>query len=310
MTRGYITIATGDKHYLKIAANLLQSYRFHTKKRMPFAIIAEEENEYTAQFDDVVLTNESTHSFMDKFLLLKLCPYDETIFFDADSLAYGDLNEYWEIFENATDFSAIGVTVGLHDKGAWYNVEDIWKFGDKISYKCRVHMGVCFVRKSDSLSKLYADCLEIYDNYEKLKWLECPYNYDEGTFGIAMPMNNMKTCSERPHMMACLPCLTSIRADIIHGNLSYKTTWGFDVRNNGILVHFGTKSTFAPLYRYEVERLLNNEVLLSGRVSFLKKIQYQYKLRMLELSIPYYMKQYIHWAISKIKKVPQQCTAL
>ena len=86
MTRGFITIATGKSHYYKIAANLLLSYRFFSKNPYPFAIIAEEHNEYTELFDDVIITTEAMRSFTDKFLLLKLCPYDETIFFDAETL--------------------------------------------------------------------------------------------------------------------------------------------------------------------------------------------------------------------------------
>ena len=72
MTRGFITIATGKKQYYEIAVNLLRSYRYFAKEKYPFAIIAEEENECTALFDDVILTNEAMHSFMDKLLLMKL----------------------------------------------------------------------------------------------------------------------------------------------------------------------------------------------------------------------------------------------
>ena len=152
MTRGFITIATGKKHYSEIAANLLKSYRYFSKSPFPFAVIAEEHNEYTDLFDDVIITNEATRSFMDKFLLMKLCPYDETIFIDADSFAYSDLNCFWDFFKDATDFSAIGINYDKNDpEGAWYNIEDIWKYGDLIPYKCRVHSGVMFVRKSSSL---------------------------------------------------------------------------------------------------------------------------------------------------------------
>ena len=42
MTRGFITISTGDLQYYKIAANLLKSYRIFTKNPMPFCVIAEE----------------------------------------------------------------------------------------------------------------------------------------------------------------------------------------------------------------------------------------------------------------------------
>ena len=55
MTRGMITIATVDVHYYRIAANLLLSYRIFSDNPLPFAIIAEEENEYTALFDKVII---------------------------------------------------------------------------------------------------------------------------------------------------------------------------------------------------------------------------------------------------------------
>ena len=48
MTHGFITIATGDAQYYKIAVNLLHSYRWFSKAPVPFAILADQENEYTA----------------------------------------------------------------------------------------------------------------------------------------------------------------------------------------------------------------------------------------------------------------------
>jgi hypothetical protein len=35
-------------------------------------------------------------------------PFDETIFIDADSLAYQDQNTYWDYFDAADDFSCLG----------------------------------------------------------------------------------------------------------------------------------------------------------------------------------------------------------
>lgn len=250
MTRGFITIATGDKYYYRIAANLLLSYRLFSQDPMPFAIIAEEENEYTALFDDVVLTNESMHSFLDKFLLLKLCPYDENIFFDADSLAYGDLNAYWDFFRDATDFSAIGENVERNAKNqAWYNVEDIGKYGETLPYKSRVHAGVCFIRPSEKTRKMYADCMELYHNFHTMHFHSYPTSVDECVFGVAMPMNEMKATPEEVDLLACYPCLTRVKADILHAKLAHTTTWGTSTEN-GILIHWGTAHTYEPLYRY------------------------------------------------------------
>ena len=254
VNRGFITIATGSEHYYKLAANLLQSYRHFSPHPYPFAILAEEENQYTAQFDDVILIDDSTHSFMDKLLLLKYCPYDETIFVDADSLVYGDLNQYWDLFANATDFSAIGINVPRdQEEGVWYNIEDIGEYGKRISYKVRVHSGVCFIRQSEKLSQLYDDCLDIIKHYDELnfhQWAACK---DECTLGLAMPLNEMKAVKAGT-LLVTYPLATYLNADLLHGKLQYSTEWQGYVEK-GLLLHWGTLQTYTPLYEFEASCL-------------------------------------------------------
>ena len=72
--RGFVTIATGSKHYYELAFNLLRSYRRNGGGAYPFAIIAEEENEYTTFFDKVVLMPAPAHSYMDKLRLYECLP--------------------------------------------------------------------------------------------------------------------------------------------------------------------------------------------------------------------------------------------
>lgn len=74
MTRGFITIATGNLYYSKLAENLLLSYRYHSKNPMPFAVLVSEENQYTKLFDDVIVVENPYKTFMDKFYLFSLCP--------------------------------------------------------------------------------------------------------------------------------------------------------------------------------------------------------------------------------------------
>ncbi len=250
MIRGFITIATGNKYYCRLAANLLLSYRYFSRDPLPFAIIAEEENEYTALFDDVILLKDSTRSFLDKFQLLTLCPYDETIFLDADSLAYGDLNAYWDFFRDATDFSAVGENVGRHDNSkAWYNVEDLGKYGESLPYKSRVHAGVMFIRSGEKVRKMYDDCMELYHNFHTMHFHTYPSSVDECVFGVAMPMNGMEAVPESAHLLAFYPCLAQVKADILHGKLSHTTMWGTS-DENAVLLHWGTAQTHEPLYRY------------------------------------------------------------
>ena len=55
MTRGFITIATGKELYYQLAKNLLLSYKLFTDQPYPFAIMCDRENEYTKDFDDIVI---------------------------------------------------------------------------------------------------------------------------------------------------------------------------------------------------------------------------------------------------------------
>ena len=87
MTRGFITIATGNEKYYRLAQNLLLSYKLLCDHPMPFAIMCDRENDITAQFDQVVLLEHPLNAFWDKFALLVRAPYDETIFIDADCMA-------------------------------------------------------------------------------------------------------------------------------------------------------------------------------------------------------------------------------
>ena len=275
-TRGFITIATGDKHYYKLAANFLSSYRMFSKNPFPVSIIAEEENKYTSLFDNVIIATNVQRSFNDKFLLLQLCPYDETIFVDADCLAYGDLNEYWTFFEDATDFSAMGENFDLSDNnGAWYNVSGIGKYAELINYKVRVHAGILFVRKSVAINKLYDDCMALFRDWSLLSFHTCPNSKDECILGIAMPMNCMKARTESAHLLACLPCLTKLKCKIREGKLSCATFLG-DSTDDGILVHWGTNQTYKALYTFEVECMEN---MLSGEKKFIDRLKYDFKFR-------------------------------
>lgn len=107
MTQGFITIATGDEQYYKLAVNLLHSYRHFSNAPLPFAILADRQNDFTAEFDDVRLFSRAHCGYLDKLDMFDYLPYDVNIFIDADCLAYGDLNSLFDVFRNADDFPAL-----------------------------------------------------------------------------------------------------------------------------------------------------------------------------------------------------------
>ena len=170
MTRGFITIATGDERYYRIAANLLHSYRLVSADPMPFALICDKENEFSKDFDQTILLDAPRYSYLDKLYLPDLIPYDETIFLDADCIAYRDLNDFWIAFENGTDFSAFGKDYPASYPYAWFKPEDTGEFANTIKSIPDFIGGVYFLRKGPHLRAFSETCRYILKNYHRFKF--------------------------------------------------------------------------------------------------------------------------------------------
>lgn len=133
MIRGFCTIATGSYEYSKLAHNLLLSYKRFSTGEYPFAVITDKTNELLEEFDNVIIVSDSNRSFLDKLLLFQIIPYDETIFIDADSLAYGDLGRIFEYFKDADDVSCLGKTLPEDNTGGWFRKEDTGAYNGLIN---------------------------------------------------------------------------------------------------------------------------------------------------------------------------------
>lgn len=162
-TRGFVTMATGDEKYYKFAHNLLYSYRLHNKQ-IPFAIICDRENEYTKEFDDVVIINASA-TYSDKFNVLIDSPYNETVLIESDCLVYHNLEKMFELLASGDDFTAFGVNDD--DIKVWFSKPEqlTEQFGELFTSIPVYNPGYLFVRKSPLTKKIYRDSLEV------AKWL-------------------------------------------------------------------------------------------------------------------------------------------
>ena len=170
MTHGFITIATGDAQYYKIAVNLLHSYRWFSKAPVPFAILADQENEYTAEFDDVRLFPGAHRNYLDKLEMFALLPYDVNIFIDADCLAYGDLNWLFDLFQNADDFSCFGRVLPLDDMTGWFEYKNLGELQEKVSYVVGLHGGIYYMRKTSQCRDVLKTAQELVPHYAEYRF--------------------------------------------------------------------------------------------------------------------------------------------
>ncbi|MBO5461789.1 MAG: hypothetical protein J6A49_00610 [Clostridia bacterium] len=259
MTKGFITVATGNEQYYKIAQNLLRSYRFTTKEPLPFAVLCEEENEYTKEFDVVKVYPEATRSYLDKLEMFDLLPFDINIFIDADCLVFNDINRLFDIFENADDFCCYGRVLPLDDKTGWFeydNLNDDLK--SQIDYVVGLHGGIYYMRRTEKTKKVLDDAKTFSKNYADYKFkgkFQTPG--DEPVVALSMAVNK---CKPITHDLSSIICWWE------HENL-----FKLDITNNYAyckplntvtdIIHWGTRFTKSIPYLKEVSVL---ELKLQG----------------------------------------------
>lgn len=255
MTKGFITVATGKEQYYKIAQNLLRSYRFTTKEALPFAILCEEENEYTKEFDVVKVYPKATRSYLDKLEMFDLLPFDINIFIDADCLAFTDINHLFDYFEDADDFCCYGRVLPLEDKTGWFEYDNLNEDLQKqIDYVVGLHGGIYYIRRTEKAKKVFDAAKEFTKNYTDYKFkgkFETPG--DEPVIALSMAVNKCKPISFNNSIICYWEHENNLNLNIQAGVATTK-----DVGENYNIVHWGTRFTKSIPYCKEISALALN----------------------------------------------------
>ena len=253
MVRGFVTLATGNIVYYKMAANLLASFRIHNTG-VPFAIICDRKNEYTDLFDDVIVLEKAYGNYIDKFSLLVKSPYDESIFIEPDCLIYRNLDIFWDLLSHESDCSSFGWNKGGVE--CWFNMEEaknqLMKIVSELDENLIVPLfnpGYIFIRKGSKCQKMYEDCFNIAQKISEDPILNtyAPLLVggqlrDDPIFSIAMGMNGF-VCHAKPDQSKCiaLPLKYAIdKIDIIEGKLDVTDKNGKECKGCALL-HFSTR---------------------------------------------------------------------
>ena len=251
MKKGFITIATGKEEYYALARNLLRSYRRFCPAPLPFAILADRENEYTAEFDDVIIFPDgASNSYLDKLRLAEFAPYDETIFIDADCLAFGDLNVIFDHFKDADDFACFGRVLPLDDKTGWFEYENLGELKEKVSYVVGLHGGIYYMRKGALSRKVMADAMGFIPNYKQYGFRGKFDLGDEPLVALAMAVNG---CHPIPFIPEDICCYWEHEHHMDIDITQAKAT--VDGRYDTILLHWGTRFTRGLQYKKQLALL-------------------------------------------------------
>ena len=256
MTRGFVTLTTGNIKYYNMALNMLKSFRLHNPG-VPFAIICDRENEITAQFDDVVILKKANGDYRDKFSLLVNSPYDESIFIEPDCLIYRNLDFFWDLLSKESDFSCFGWNNG--GLKCWFKTNETMDQLLNIIPELRdnpdaplFNPGYFFIRKGEKCKKMHNDCIDIA---EKLLSDNILNSYepilcngklrDDPIFNIAMAVNGFK-CGAKPKEGKCMSLPSKYKIDLIdlkNGKLDVTDKNGKEFKDCALL-HFSTRKVY------------------------------------------------------------------
>ncbi len=293
MTRGFVTLATGSDKYYEMAVNMLRSFRYHNPDSR-FAILCDKENEYTAEFDDVVVLDNVYGSYKDKFRLLIDSPYDENIFIEPDCFIYRNLGFFWEILSAESDYSSFG----WNDSplNIWFKSEEsqreIKKFLPTVEAFPLFNPGYFFIRKGEKCEKMYRDCMEISEyimNNPILKTdtaILCNGKLrDDPVLSLAMEVNGL-VCNAKPKVGKCISLPSKYRIDTIdfkNGILDVTDKNGKDFKNCSIL-HFSSRRVFEDgLYPWQnriIKLVTKGKSGLPLKISESKAVLFFYNIRM------------------------------
>lgn len=290
-SRGFVTLATGDEKYYRYAKNLLYSYRLHNIS-LPFAILCDRENEYTKEFDKVVVLENTTATYSDKFRVLVDSPYDETVFIESDCLVYHNLEEMFRLLSSGDDFSAFGVNDD--DIKVWFSKPEQLKekYGGLFSSIPVFNPGYFFVRKSELTQKIYRDTKEVSDwliqnrpDDGKIALFCNDMLRDDVVFSMVMKLNGCR-CVAHPSVGKCIyyPNTKKIRKiSVIKGQLDVTQDKEYNDCN---ILHFSS-------------RRCKEEALYFQEQSALKKYYHNRSMR----SVLFFESRLVYCCVYLIKKV-------
>lgn len=291
--RGFVTIATGADRYYDLAVNLLHSYRFHSDSPYPFAILCDRENDKTAEFDDVIILDNPSNSYNDKLRLFDYLPYRETIFIDADSLAYGDLNAWWDMFAPMGDFSVFGYAYrDLKTAKRWFRPDGMREFADQVSFVPDFNGGVYYLRRTETCGRVFELarwCAEHYHDYAFDGFVDPA---DEPVLALGMAVCGCEPLDADEVIFAPKPHRAVY--DIVSGRARRRGS-DYDRR----LIHWSNYLTMKSAYRFEKNRL---DRAMSGKKTICGKLLYDVGLARAYLWI-YDVKAFCFRVKRKIKKV-------
>ncbi|MDO3643056.1 hypothetical protein [Mucilaginibacter sp. L3T2-6] len=181
----FFTYAAGAK-YLKLAFALARSYKFHNGEKIPFAIASPSDFHLPSDLPwvkKIIPASWFTGKGLEfKLHLIDIAPTTYSIFIDADSLIYGNIESLFETFDK-TGPSVVGLK--LND-GEWVD-EDIASVCREyaVPYLIRYCGALYYIVKNDKGRAIFNYALDLFNLPRKFQALGQTIN-EEPLLSVAL----------------------------------------------------------------------------------------------------------------------------
>ena len=226
-TKGLITIAIGKK-YVKQAIYLSKSCVLNTPE-ITRAVITNLPDLLKEYYNIVIPWNNEDDPFSIKTRLYEFSPFDYSLFLDADSLVYNNIEEYWNYLEEKPYiYEGAKLTEGF-----WYFDIEKTRHLIQTEWIPKFNSGMLLFKKCEEAKNIFDIAYYYFLNHKK-EGLEIPFfrgnHYpDEPSFAVSLAKNNIEPVEDYGHFSRTL-----IKAKKIKLNIKKKYT---SIFKNGKTMH-------------------------------------------------------------------------
>jgi hypothetical protein len=257
-TRGVITLAQGSDEYMMLAGALLKSLRLNAPDESVAVITDRPDHPVTHRFDhQIALRPERGVAFAQKLNLCDYTPYDDTLYVDADCLAYGALDELWDDFAGT---SSVGVLARRTPTPWW--CPDLTRLPPEYQLESYLEFngGLYFLRAGPAATAVFEEARDVYARsreYGLVMFGDLPG--DEPAVALALSRAGAVVIDDHGRGMRTPSALSGRPRLDIAGRQAEFVKWG--ARVNPVLVHFAGGRWRRPAYR---EQLLALQLAARG----------------------------------------------
>jgi len=268
LERKYVlTIATGKKLYVDMAANLARSFfLWHSGSDITFRIITDNKNLLPADVLQraeiaVIKPGEFGEGFSTKLQLDKLAAPGQTLFVDSDCLVYRNLEFVFQQLKG----HAVSVIGGYISNGEWFgDITAICRqFG--VKHIPKFNGGIYYLEKGEIAGRVYDTARSLEKKYDEIGFVRLRNRpNDEVVMALAMELNQQQPIRDDGSILAEFVNFQSgIKSDLMNGvaelynhpnHPNYRENWHLTTARPAIVHFLGHHNQVLP-YIKEVKQL-------------------------------------------------------